>query len=760
MLKRYIFFWAVMLNIGFALSQPSTIGQKYYTRGYLPISSGGFTYNQPFIGGFNSPMFQKMDINNDGIVDLVCFDKNDSKILPFLRDKDSFYTYAPQYEAYFPSGSFYYITADLNSDGKFDIFTLDQSSSLIIHKNITGPNDSFTRFANLGPQYYRNQYVPPFPILYNGLALSRTDLPSITDVDGDGDLDIVTYDATYTIYVMYSDVRSDFSWDKDTFEFQKMDVCFGYFNDFNNSVNLGVCPYQEKLKPRHTGGASLLMYDNNEDGDLEMIISNVGVKPMYFIENGKSDFSLKYDSMIAWDSIYPTKTKRAASYYFPSGFLFDVDGDGVNDLLTSPTAFSDVKETDQMWYYRNFGKNNKPDFRFVRSNFLTDKNIDLGAKSAPSFMDIDADGDMDMFVASNGDFEITGGNKDRIYYYENTGTSKKPAFNLKSTDWLGLSNQSLADVILKFGDVDGDKDWDLLVGERRGRVRWYENTAGTGNPAAFQLRDTNLVNSTMASGESNAAACVFNYNNDTLPDLLVGYYNGLVHLYVNNGTVGQPNYTRAPGTAWGMRANEWYRNDDDSGFVFYGNAVPDVIDFDNDGTYEVLVGTAFGTPRLYHVAGRSVYDSLIADKRWLWQFSVSDSIVPDFGGLIVPANADLDGDSFPEIVFGNSRGGLILATTKTSTASTGIHKPVSRELHFNMFPNPANNELWIDRKEYQTAMRVTLVDVSGREVLNATLPKGDPTIRLDVSNVTQGIYWVQITGENTKGVQKVLIQRN
>lgn len=732
---------------------------KYYLQGKPVFKNGGYPFPQPTIGGLNSTQFYPMDINNDGVNDLLCFDRNDNKILPFLRSADSTFTYAPQYEAYFPKGFYYYKTADLNSDGKLDIFTLDETSNLIIHRNITASGDSFTRFSDLGPQFYRNQYVPPFPILYNGFSLSKTDMPEISDIDGDGDLDILTYDGFYTIYVLYSDVRADYNWSTDTFEFQKMDVCFGYFNDFNASITLGDCPYKDKLKPRHSGGAACMMFDADEDGDKELVLSNIGQKPLWILTNGKKEYNHDYDTLVKWDSIFPKNTVRATTYEFPGAYLFDADGDSIQDLITSPNGFSDVKETNQMWYYKNFGKNNKPDFRYVRNNFIADQGPDLGASSVPAFLDADADGDKDLFVASNGDFGLTAGIADRIAFYENKGTKKLPEFELKTGDYINFSNQKRSDLNISFGDVDGDGDEDLLTGDRFGYVRWYRNNAGPGNPVNFVLADTNLVNANSAPGESNAAPTVFNYNNDTLPDLLVGYYHGGVILYVNNGTKSKPQYVRQSGYAWGMRANEWIANSSPPGFSSYGYAVPRVTDLDHDGKKEILVGTAYGAVRLYKPNGRPVTDSLSADDSWLWQRSLTDSMIPDMGSKIAPCAADLTGDTIPEIFIGNSRGGLITATT-SFTRISGVNSPKYTAADFILYPNPASGQIFINRTLATEDWSISITDLQGRVIRETQLLRNELSIGVNLGDLPDGMYLASVKGYGSGAVKKFLVQGN
>ena len=58
-----------------------------------------------------------------------------------------------------------------------------------------------------------------------------------------------------------------------------------------------------------------------------------------------------------------------------------------------------------------------------------------GSVDAPTFADIDGDGDLDVFVSTILD------NSFSILYYENTGTLSSPSFAAPVTNPFGLTNQ-------------------------------------------------------------------------------------------------------------------------------------------------------------------------------------------------------------------------------------------------------------------------------------------------------------------------------
>ena len=104
--------------------------------------------------------------------------------------------------------------------------------------------------------------------------------------------------------------------------------------------------------------------------------------------------------------------------------------------------------------------------------------VDVGKQSRPTFVDIDGDGDMDVFI---GRFSGT------ILYYKNTGTALSPTFvpqggtnnPFNSVDIGDISNPS-------FVDVDGDGDMDAFIGDKLGTILYYKNT-GTALSPTFAL---------------------------------------------------------------------------------------------------------------------------------------------------------------------------------------------------------------------------------------------------------------------------------
>ena len=727
------------------------------------LMDGANQIESPFWGGFNSPQFQHMDLNGDKLLDIIVFDRYDSKVMPFLRLENDVFQYAPEYEASLPKGLYYYKTADINSDGKWDIFTLSESSNMLIYINQTTSGSNKLKFNGIGPWYYRNQYDSTQPILYNPLSFSKFDMPEISDIDGDGDLDILSYDQGNYTYRLFKDVRAEKKWPRDTFEFQIMDVCFGYFNEgFDNSIMLGECPYEDKLKPRHAGGATCFMYDADADGDKELMISNIGFPRFTFLKNGKAQAKSYYDTMVDYDTIFPRNTVAANQIMFPAGYLVDISGDGVQDLVIAPNNFTDVKETNQVWYYKNLGQSNKPNFQYQKSTLFADKTLDLGARTAPVFVDIDADGDQDLLVANNGDYEITKGLRDRIALFENTGNAKNPVFLIKDRDYMKFSDSSnlaYQHIVPSVGDIDSDGDLDLIIGLINGRIALYENTAGANKPVKWVYKTRDLLNVSMEMGETNAAPFLYDYNADGNMDLLVGYYNGRVSLFeASNKTFN--NYSLKTRNAWGARGNEWRDDVTPGDWKAFGYAVPRVTDLNRDGKQEFIVGTAYGYTRLYQIDGHPYTDSLLEDSSWFFQYTVSDSTMPKMGSRVVPAFAELTGDSLQEMVFGLGRGGLMWAISLNSKKPSSNVKSVE-SIAANLYPNPGTNIVVLSRSKGAASSdwNIELFNLQSQLQYQTHLGATEQGVGIPIQDLSNGVYFVKITNlEGHNSSIKLIVQ--
>jgi hypothetical protein len=707
------------------------------------VKIDGFDLVNAFIGGLNSPQFTEFDLDQDGTNDLIVFDRSDSKIVTFLRGQKNNFIYAPQYENQLPRGLNIYAARDINSDGKLDIFTTSETGDLLIYRNKTIPGAMKLSFDSVGPWYYRNHYADNFPILYNPLSFSNayTDLLGIEDLDGDGDIDIVNYDQFNLTYMMFKDVRSEKKWDKDTFEFQNMDYCFGFFwEGFDSEIKLNNCPFDlgfpKKLNPRHVGGASCWFFDEDNDGDKEMYLANLDSKRITRLKNGKSESGHHYDTMIVVDSTF-LGGKSFDGFVFPGGYMIDVDGDGLKDMIIAPNSVSETKEKNQIHYYKNKGSKNAASFSFERDNFLIEQMLDFGGHSSPAFLDFDNDGDLDLLVLNNGDFDLTSGNRDRISLFENIGTKDIPTFKLKDSDFLNLSDSSISGASLAIGDVDNDGKMDLLIGTLSGDLFYFRNQ---GNQWVYKTRQ--LVNYQKQKGETSWAPAIIDYNKDGINDLLIGLYNGNVMLFNGKSGNSEPEFEWITSSAWGIKSNLWLENTSEPKFSSYGYAAPAAGDIDGDGTLEIVVGGYDNILRVYHIDGHNPSDSLLADENVLFYVSnESDTLSHFAGGRLRPALGNIAGDSIPELILGNLRGGLNFAS-HIKSSDVSINNQILKSEMVKPYPNPVKNgnRLHVLSPQTQYKWNVRLYDINGKLWNSTFLNSQEKGIGFMIEELNPGMY--------------------
>ena len=186
--KKLLFFLIITLQYTVSNAQ---LGLERYDSVQVKVN-GAFLKNS-WAGGLNFGQFSTIDLNLDGIKDLVVFDRTGNKVNPYLNmgtPNQVDYKYAPKYAASFPPVHDWMLLADYNCDGKEDIFTYS-IGGFSVYENISAVGVGL--YFKLKTFYLKSHYSP-LPIDYGALYVSAVDIPAITDVDNDGDLDVLTFD--------------------------------------------------------------------------------------------------------------------------------------------------------------------------------------------------------------------------------------------------------------------------------------------------------------------------------------------------------------------------------------------------------------------------------------------------------------------------------------------------------------------------------------------------------------------------------------
>jgi hypothetical protein len=529
---RYIHSVALILLLVF-----SATAQNRYTFEQIvntKVFHGVDSLTNPWAGGLNYPVFNSIDLDFDGKEDLLAFDRNGFRLLPFLNEiinGDTVYRYHPEYSQYFPfsktEGSFF-LLRDFNCDGLKDIFYSD-GLFLTVYENTSANGQLSFTIANNGLQI---ETLYPSSSSPSKLYISRADLPDINDVDGDGDIDILTFGNGGTRVEFHENVSTNCGLD-----FVQTDACWGYFQEdgFHRSVIKGAClGGNKKANPMHAG-SSMLTWDLNNDLIPDLLLSNVSYNNLSALTNTGS---LDSAFISAQDSMYPPQYP-VDLFIFPAAYRAEASFDGVPDLLLSSYSNATSGSPDMasnhrgIWRYENTGTANQPNFIFKEDNFLQKDMIDAGSSAAPRLEDINGDGLIDLVVAIANRYVAPGFSNSLLYYYENTGTATKAEFTLQDTNFADLHQYNLGEEIAAaFGDLDGDNDLDLIVGTISGYFHYLENTGSATSPV-YVLTTPIITNTDVGA---DASPELFDIDEDGDLDLFVGNEKGRIFWFENSST--------------------------------------------------------------------------------------------------------------------------------------------------------------------------------------------------------------------------------
>lgn len=724
----------------FVLFAPSVVQAQFtYTLDQsIPVRHlKGDALSLAWAGGLNAAQFNTMDLNGDGDEDMVVFDRMANKVITFLDD-DNQYLSAPEYENLFPELSNWLLLRDYDCDGRKDIFTGDVLG-IRVYRNITsegGLPEWEQYFFTTGFPGAKSAVVQTQGFEYKvNLQLQNDDLPAISDIDGDGDLDILNVQYGGYSVEFHQNLSVENYQTCDSLDFKRITRTWGNFRDCECgqfAFNGGPCPPGTGGRTKHAGGKSLLTLDLNGDGQLDLLFSEAECNHLFALPNGGTSINPVIESSIVFPQNNPVNFVT-----FPAAFYEDVDFDGKKDLIATPNIFTreflSTNLRESTWLYKNTGTDNNPVFTFSERNFLQRQMIDLGDNAIPAFIDFDGDGDYDMFVSSHSSQNYSS----TVHLYQNTGSASVPEFTLSSDDFLGFSTSKYYNLKIQFADMDADQAVDFVFtatnfDDNITRLYYLKNKSNT----LLDFDNTSL-HSLDFSLTSTENVHITDINEDGLPDILAGRSEGNLEYWRNAGIATAPLFILEEADFLGFNTS-----------ALRQNLACATADLDGDGNVDLVIGDQSG--KLGVIGDFRTASSPEPEEDLIFNPALEMYRDKNLGGRIWPTVVNLFNANRPAIAVGNVLGGVHMLRN-----DEGKSLPETPEV--NVFPNPVakNDELKI-HADRPVSMQV--ISVLGQQLSPGVLLKPNQTNRYTLPPLSSGLYLLKFTTNKKSYTQRLVIK--
>lgn len=601
--------------------------------------------------------------------------------------------------------------ADLDGDGDFDL--------------VIGSIDE-------GPKYFENTGTDtspafaPGPDIFSMVDPLDSEMGVFTDIDADGDLDLITGGYTGLHLFLNSGSPQNPEFEESAGFFNTVQSGSNPIPDFADLDNDGdpdmVVGFSESGLVRiytNTGSPTSGQFDEASGYD----VGDIGLYayPVFCDADHDGDFDLiagrDAHGFVTWENTGDATSATwenndiymeglGAETYWNSLSLVDLTGDDEPDLVYGTAS-------GPLHYFVQNGNMAAPDW--AENTSLFGGVLDAGGASNPCFYDFDGDGDLDM---------ISGSQLGDIKYYENTGTPTGPAWLENNSYFASIDHSIYSDVTI--GDVDADGLPDAIVGDLSGNLYYHHNTGDGFEELTGYLDDISL--------DGWSSPCLYDLDDDGDLDIIAGADGGSLNYIENQGTPEMPDWIEISGFFGGINVGS--------------GCVPAVSDVDFDGDPDVVCGTLFGDITCFlNEGGTWVENTDLFDG-----ISVDQNAAPGFG--------DLDGDGDDDLAVGQYSGSF--SYYRNQHFVTGINDPIvnPQKITASIQPNPVTDNFTIEFEMVESSMvDIRIFGVDGKMYASQKMRSAGPEkqqIGFNAAEWASGIYIVMIsTGSGSTNLKLI-----
>lgn len=665
----------------------------------IPVSDGSGLIKNIFSGGHNNLEYQFVDIDNDEDLDIFFLD-SDKTFGLFENIGNKF---NPEYKYLinkpnnlFFSNWFYFV--DIDNDNDFDYFT--------------GNNDQISYYQNNG------SINSPSFILVQDTVWDDTGQPIYSefgsnalfaDIDNDDDLDFFSGNSAGTVK-FYENIGT-----QTNFNFKFIT------NEWQNLYIVGTLA-ENSLH----GASSLDFIDINDDDDLDLFWGDFFSNSLYFIENQGNSIS---PDMQRISDVYPINSDSVNTSGFNMPRFTDIDSDGDYDLFVS--VLYDPTVPQSLMFYENTGNAQSANHILRTNDFL--KTLDVGNNSSPVFVDIDNDGDLDLFIGS---FNNPNGS---IHFLENTGTVSNPSFYYSDSQYFNIMSDLV--VTPAFGDLDNDGDYDLLAGKLNGTIDFYLNN---GTPVSANFQNSILLrnnNDDSIDVGSSSSPFLMDVDGDSDLDLAIGGFNGKLSFYENTGNPASYEFTSNPAYFGTLDIGD--------------NSTPFFIDYNEDDVLDLFSGSRNGEMFYFKNDGNNISP--------IWSLITNQFIHDNFGGNTFPCFFDIDNDTDSDLFLGNVKGGLYFYLNSMITSVAEWELTPVDNYSIAAFPNPFNPSTRIKYSIPDNGfVNLSVYNLLGEKIaqlVNEIKTAGEYESEFDGSGLASGVYIAKLVSNNNHHTIKMILTK-